>query len=229
MNVKTILAAVIACLIMVSCKSMDTQSSSSTEMSTPPEGKVNSNRGNPDAANWNIADLDTARTVDYLSDLEKDIVLEMNMARSDPRKYAEMYINPGQGAFAKDCYEELRNSESRPVLLPKKGLSQAAKDHVVDTGPQGITGHTGTDGSSMSERLNRYGTWKGGCSENCSYGHNTARGIVLQLLIDDGVESRGHRKNIMNKSSKYVGVAAGSHAKYRSMCVQDFAYDYTDN
>ena len=177
---------------------------------------------------WNIANLDTARNVQYLSTLEKDIILEMNMARSDPKKYAEMYINPNLGAYAKECYNELRNTESLPVFNPKRGLSQAARDHVADTGPKGITGHDGADGSSMSGRINRYGTWGGGASENISYGYNTAREIVLQLLIDDGVSSRGHRRNIMNKNSKYVGVSVGTHSVYRYMCVQDFAVEYTD-
>jgi len=171
---------------------------------------------------------DTARDAYYLSDLEKDIILEMNLVRSDPRKYAEMYINPNLGEYARECYEELRNAESIPVLLPKKGLSQAAKDHVADTGPKGVVGHDGADGSSMSGRISRYGTWNISASENISYGYNTAREIVLQLLIDDGVESRGHRRNIMNKSSRYVGVAAGAHSEYRYMCVQDFAGEYTD-
>jgi len=189
----------------------------------------NSNsRGDPDTVNWDISTLDTARDVYYLSNLEKDIILELNMARSDPKKYAEMYINPNLGAYAKECYEELRNSQSIPVLFPKKGLSQAAKDHVSDTGPKGIVGHDGADGSSMSGRINRYGTWGRGASENISYGYNTAREIVLQLLIDDGVESRGHRRNIMDKYSRYVGVATGTHSKYRYMCVQDFAVEYTD-
>jgi len=181
-----------------------------------------------DRSGWNTAHLDTARDVYYLSDLEKDIILEMNMARSDPKKYAEMYINPNLGAYAKECYEELINSASRPTLFPKKGLSQAAKDHVADQGPKGLTGHNGTDGSSMSVRINRYGTWGGGASENISYGYNTAREIVLQLLIDDGIESRGHRKNIMNINTRYAGIATGPHSVYRYMCVQDFAVEYTD-
>jgi uncharacterized protein YkwD len=191
-----------------------------------PQTNTNANVNNN--SSLNNANPDTARDVYYLSDLEKDIILEMNLVRSDPRKYAEMYINPNLGAYAKECFEELMNSESRPVLFPKKGLSQAAKDHVADTGPKGIVDHDGTDGSTMSSRISRYGTWGIGASENISCGYNTAREIVLQLLIDDGVESRGHRRNIMNKNSRYVGVAAGLHAKYRYMCVQDFAVEYTD-
>ena len=172
---------------------------------------------------WDITDLDTARNVDYLSDLEKEVILEMNMVRSDPKKYAEMFINPNQGATARECYNELIRSDSRPILMPKRGLSLAARDHVTNTGPRGIVGHTGADGSSMSQRINRYGTWRGSISENCSYGHNTARGIMVQLLT-----SSGHRRNIMNRNSRYTGVAAGTHSRYNYMCVQKFANDFTD-
>jgi hypothetical protein len=51
-------------------------------------------RGDPDSANWDIASLDTAANVDYLTGFEKDVILEMNKARSDPKKYAELYIRP---------------------------------------------------------------------------------------------------------------------------------------
>ena len=190
--------------------------------------QTNANANINEKSGLNNDNPDTARDVYYLSDLEKDIILEINLARSDPKKYAELYINPNLGAYAKECYEELRNAESRPMLFPKKGLSQAAKDHVADTGPKGVVGHDGTNGSTMGSRISRYGTWGTGASENISYGYNTAREIVLQLLIDDGVASRGHRKNIMDKNSRYIGVATGPHATYRYMCVQDFAVEYTD-
>ena len=123
----------------------------------------------------------------------------------------------------------MKNTSSRSALLPRRGLSLAARDHVADTGPKGIIGHTGSDGSTMAQRINRYGTWRVGASENISYGLNTARDIVVQLLIDDGVAGRGHRINIMNENSRFIGIAAGSHTRYSFMCVQNFANDYTDN
>ena len=64
-------------------------------------------------------------------------------------------------------------------------------------GPKGIVGHTGSDGSDPFTRMKRVGAFNMGGGENCSYGMQTGKDVVLQLLIDDGVESRGHRKNIM--------------------------------
>lgn len=64
--------------------------------------------------------------------------------------------------------------------------------------------------------------------ENISYGVNTARGIVIQLLVDDGVSSLGHRKNMLSTTFDSAGVAYGEHKYYRCMCVIDFAKNWND-
>jgi uncharacterized protein YkwD len=202
-----------------------------------------------DADGWNVNQLDTARNVSYLSRLEKDVILELNKARSNPPRYAELYIRPQARYFrgnaysppgpggrsittvegskaVEECYTAMSRMESVPLLYPREGLSLAAKDHVVDQGAAGTTGHTGGDGSSFDARISRYGKWSGSSAENLSYGNSTGRDIVCRLLIDDGVSSRGHRANNMNKAYVYVGVAAGHHEKYDTMCVIDFAAAY---
>jgi uncharacterized protein YkwD len=198
-------------------------------------------------SHWDIDELDTARNVSYLSTLEKDIVLELNKARTNPAAYARVYLEvrrqnyegrlfrrPGQldlrtkeGRSAlEECIRVLRNTEALGPLRPSRGLSRAATDHIKDTGPRGKIGHKGIDGSTISTRVSRYGKWSGYIAENISYGPGEAREIVIQLLVDDGVTSRGHRKNILENQFAYIGVAVGPHKTFTTMCVMDFATVY---
>jgi hypothetical protein len=174
---------------------------------------------------WDIPLLDTARAAGYMSDGEKDVVLYLNKSRHDPPLFAELYLKPRikESAAASECYRELKSTKPMPLLEPSRPLYKAARDHAVDLGRAGMTGHVGTDGSDLSERIERYGQWMGSISENCSYGFQDPLSIVLQLLIDDGVPSRGHRKNILNPESILVGTAIQPHTRYRFNCVQDFA------
>ena len=199
-----------------------------------------------DEAVWDLSALDTARDAEYMDEIEKDIILEMNMARSNPKKYAEMYIEPrikkfkgklyggilqtNEGAdVVSECVKFMGSQKSLPVLVPSRGLTQAAKDHADTQSLAGQTGHTGTDGSDPFTRMKRYGSYTGASGENISYGSKTAREIVVTLLIDDGVKSRGHRKNIMSKDYTAAGVGfAGQHKLYGCECVLDFAANYKE-
>ena len=51
----------------------------------------------------------------------------------------------------------------------------------------------------------------------------------MQLLIDDGVSSRGHRTNLMSKASNLSGVASGPHALYDGMTCVTYAGSYDDD
>lgn len=49
-------------------------------------------------------------------------------------------------------------------------MADAARDHAEDIGPKGIAGHEGSDGSTMQDRIERYGDWSGYIGENISFG-----------------------------------------------------------
>jgi len=56
-----------------------------------------------------------------------------------------------------------------------------------------------------------FGNWQRTISENISYGSSTAMDVMLALMVDDNVPSRGHRHGIMNPDVGVVGLWTGPH------------------
>jgi uncharacterized protein YkwD len=183
-----------------------------------------------------------------MTDLESEIIAEMNLARTDPAGYAthlerllpffqgdelrlpgKVALQTREGARAvREAIAALRATPPMRRLTPARGLVRAARDHAGDQGPRGGMGHTGSDGSTMADRISRYGTWDVAVAENIAYGSSTARDVVVDLLVDDGVPGRGHRRNILNPESRFAGVGCARHTAYRVVCVIDYAARYRD-
>ena len=56
-----------------------------------------------------------------------------------------------------------------------------------------------------------------------AYGHSNGMESLVQLMVDDGVSSRGHRRNILKSNFGVVGIAINVHKSYRFMTCMDFA------
>lgn len=160
----------------------------------------------------------------------------------DPRNNTSVMTVEGPEAV----YEAIAYVKTLGQLHPlrlSKGLTQASRDHCYDIGPAGGASHAGSDGSSMAERiekylfhLQRYGRWHRAISENISFNELTGKNIILQFIIDDGNESRSHRKNIFNPeysdfyhSYSFVGIGCGFHKSFDLICVMDLAGSYEDH
>jgi uncharacterized protein YkwD len=191
--------------------------------------------------------VDTERAA-FLSDFEANVLREHNLARTDPEAYADhlrQWLRYYQGKRrelpgrrpvvttegvkgVEEAIEFLVAVKPLPPLEFSPGLTSAARDHVTDSGDKGWMGHAGSDGSEPGDRALRYGQWYGRVGENIVYGGSSAREFVIRLLIDDGVPTRGHRKNIFNPEYTRAGVAFGYHDEYETMCVIDYAAEFED-
>ena len=78
------------------------------------------------------------------------------------------------------------------------------------------------DGSSFSDRIEKYTATTGWSGENISFGTVGGEEIVLDLVVDDGVKSRGHRDNIFKKAFNYLGVGHHDHPTYGICTVFDY-------
>ncbi len=178
------------------------------------------------------------------SEMDRALLTETNLARTNPAAYAahleallplfdgDVIRRPGsniglrtdEGPTAvREAINFLRQQQPLPPMTWADGMWRAARDHVLDQGPSGATGHAGRDGSDMSQRISRYGSWLTTAAENIDYGSESARDVLISLIVDDGVPSRGHRANIFHTALRVMGGACGPHARYREMCVIDYA------
>lgn len=185
-------------------------------------------------------------TTGPMAELARGVLSELNRVRTDPQGYANYLESllpyyegtvlrvPGETALqtregrpaAEEAIRALRAQSPLPALTWADGMARSAYDHVLDIGPRGTTGHIGSDGSTPSDRVNRYGNWVGYISENIDFGPDRALLVVRDFVIDDGVPDRGHRRNLLDGSVRVAGVACGAHAQYRTMCVVDHAAGY---
>ncbi|BDV41827.1 serine protease [Geotalea uraniireducens] len=179
--------------------------------------------------------------------LDRAVVAELNLARTAPRRYVaflrdyrrhlsgKMYLPPGgsvrivtrEGAAAVDeAIGALLRQRPIPPLAWSDGLAAVAAELAGQQEQTGATGH-GAGDEELRNRVERQGSWQRSIGENISYGPDDARQIVLQLIIDDGVKGRGHRRNIFDPAYRQAGVACAPHPVFGTGCVIDFAGGFT--
>jgi hypothetical protein len=173
------------------------------------------------------------------------VLAEINYARTHPAEYAES-LREFRGSGGRDRQDDNDDDRYAPAsyegysaiddavrflqlqrplapLAGNDGLRRSASGYAEEQGETGNIGHTGYDGSNLSDRVHRNGVWSGYAAEAISYGQESAAAVVRQLIIDDGVASRGHRKTLFDPGLKVAGVGCGPHRTYGYMCVIDFA------
>lgn len=180
-----------------------------------------------------LAKANTAQEEKGLKEEEKKVIQLTNLIRLDGALFARTYLQEyialkkldPKNKYVTSLIADLKRVKDLPMLVPNDKLFQAALFHAKDMGSKGKTGHTSSDGTESFDRIKRFLKPTGNyvLAENCYYGFPDAFTIVMQLLIDEGVQNLGHRKNMLSPRFQQVGVAIREHKTYRNNCVQDFA------
>lgn len=178
-------------------------------------------------------------------DLPRQVLAEINLARTEPLSYAQFLrqfrtqfqgnsylirrsnttVQTSEGVAAVDeAIDFLAKRKPLPPLAWSSGLAAAAAEQVVEQGKSGATGHETEGTGGLLGRVKRHGIAADKIGENIAYGeHSSVRGIVIDLIVDDGVPNRGHRKNQFDSTFTKAGVSCGSHPRYEAMCVIVFS------
>jgi uncharacterized protein YkwD len=119
----------------------------------------------------------------------------------------------GSNAFL-EAINFLNKQKPVPKVARDNNLSHAAHDHVKDIGSKGLSSHEGSDGSSVTSRIERYCEWDTCVCENIEFGGSSAEEIVANWIVDDGVPKRGHRANLFLHNATHCGIALGSHTEF---------------
>jgi uncharacterized protein YkwD len=174
-----------------------------------------------------------------LAAMQRGVAAEINLARTQPAAYASLVqshfssldtrgvyqvsgrlIQTNEGRAAVDeAIAFLRSALPREPLALDTCLSAAAQGHADDLGKRGARGHTGSDGSSPSDRATRHLGFRPSCGENIGYGLSSERAQVIAMIVDDGVASRGHRDNLFATHLEAMGIGLAQHATYGQVAV----------
>lgn len=95
-----------------------------------------------------------------------------------------------------------------PVTVDAK-LTKAAQNHSQDMADHTNMSHTGSDGSSMTDRLGRVGYAYRSAGENVAAGYGTADSVM-----DGWMNSPGHKANILNCGFKEIGIGLAGPGNY---------------
>ena len=166
-----------------------------------------------------------------------EIIKEINIARTKPRKYAkflkkiiknfdendlnyseeQINITTVEGI---DAYEEaieyLYNVYPKPKLNLHLSLLNIAKDYLNHAKK---ISYEKIFRLEINDLIEKYGTFTGNFSKLMDFGGLTAKSIVINLIVCDGNQSRDYRNLIFDENFRYIGVASVPHSEYKQFTV----------
>jgi hypothetical protein len=167
----------------------------------------------------------------------KGIIEEVNILRSDPKKYSDkleryktyftddiiqipeidVQVSTQEGVVPyTETIEYLKKQEPVEQLTASRALCEIAQeilDKVVDS-------ETGEIEESLVEKIiDSHGNFSGKFTRAMDFGGFTSEQIVINFIVCDGDPERTQRDPLLGKGLTKVGVAFGKHNIYSTVCV----------
>jgi uncharacterized protein YkwD len=172
---------------------------------------------------WNDAKFNacnTAKSVKYLKEEEKNVIWVLNMIRLDPQLFLNSILmkanffgqNKSSSYFTSLIADVKKLKPDESPLVYDSSAFVSARCHAIQAGKRGYVGHERTKSDCVEDFY----------AECCEYGNVSALNILINLLIDDGVESLGHRITCLSPNFDKLGVSIQPHKTYGTNTVMDF-------
>lgn len=141
----------------------------------------------------------------------------INQARTNPAAFAERVtsnLDANEEATLQHYNVDLNAAKSEIASSPPTSplawsdqLARSAVDHSQDQANTGVQSHTGSDGSSTEQRLDRVGyTNRVSDGENAYAYSQSVDQAMAAFGIDWGVPGQGHRNNLLKSDYRDVGI-----------------------
>lgn len=174
---------------------------------------------------------DVARNLNYMSIEDKDMIMEINILRTNPKSFIphiENHINKQEKVLklamsaksnatvqtikfikieieaAKELIRELDTITPMGILTPVESMHIITKEHAEYVKSVNKCVHNGPNGEDLNTRMEKMKVTT--LSENVGHGNDVISAMV-SLLVDANIPHRGHRRNLLNKNHKFISVA----------------------
>lgn len=165
-----------------------------------------------------------------LNDVQKEWFYWTNYSRSNPKRFWDSVVDPIltrfptlQNSYTVSLKKDLYSSPQLPLVAPNLKLAQVSHQFASELSSDNAPpSHTSPTGATFSDRMKGAGIIN--CAgENISFGPSNPVLMLVLLYIDQGVQSLGHRKTLLNPAFVQMGVGVSHYKDGNSIIIQDFA------
>lgn len=181
----------------------------------------------PVETQWKPDQLEKANTGKYnntLSAVEKEAIQYVNLARMYPQLFVKIELKDYTGPTGKGCYSTMYVGSSYKASLVKhleamKPVPALSVEQYINDNASCFSNEIGISGQVGHTRKHCPESFLGEC---ISFGMVRGKDIVMQLLIDEGIKSLGHREVCLDVAYTKIGASVHDHTKCETCAVIGF-------